>query len=73
MLTVSVYRYVLLTQAFFPSLLSSDSTIAGLPLEDSQQRRCVLNLLDSCRRRSGWPVKSLGEELSVRWGAFGKG
>lgn len=27
----------------------------------------VLELLDSCKRRSGWPVKPLGDELQQLW------
>lgn len=42
-------------------------TTAGGPLEDSGLRATVLNLLDSCRQRAGWPVDDLGEKLKSKW------
>lgn len=36
-------------------------------IQDMQQRQLVLNLIDLCRQRSGWPVAALGEELQAFW------
>ena len=32
-------------------------------VQNPQQRECVLELLDSCRKRTGWPSTPLGDEL----------
>ncbi|KAG7040132.1 catalytic activity protein [Colletotrichum scovillei] len=59
------------TLSDYPSsvLCSQCLFIAGIPLENSRERKCVLNLLEACHARSGWPVKPLGEELKLRWEA----
>ncbi|KAL5050532.1 hypothetical protein BDW71DRAFT_102098 [Aspergillus fruticulosus] len=41
--------------------------IAGMFTQESNSRECVLNLLESCRRRTGWPVHSFGDELKQLW------
>ncbi|KAH7357202.1 hypothetical protein BKA65DRAFT_222572 [Rhexocercosporidium sp. MPI-PUGE-AT-0058] len=41
--------------------------IAGMCIQDSKQRQAVLQMIDACRRRSGWPVTSLGDELQAFW------
>ncbi|PVH79520.1 hypothetical protein DL98DRAFT_560777 [Cadophora sp. DSE1049] len=41
--------------------------IAGMCIQDSRQRQAVLQMIDACRRRSGWPVSSLGDELQAFW------
>ncbi|KAH9217938.1 hypothetical protein DL95DRAFT_434513 [Leptodontidium sp. 2 PMI_412] len=41
--------------------------IAGMCIQDSRQRQAVLQMIDACRRRSGWPVISLGDELQAFW------
>ncbi|KAL4936593.1 hypothetical protein BDV06DRAFT_233258 [Aspergillus oleicola] len=41
--------------------------IAGLFTQDTRARECVLDLLESCRRRAGWPVRSFGDELKKLW------
>lgn len=46
--------------------------LAGMSVEDIGQRVSVIQLLDDCRARTGWPVKSLGEELSMIWQRFDK-
>ena len=43
---------------------------AGLSLEDRRQRKCVLQLLESCRQRTGWSY-SFGEDLKLRWEVSG--
>ncbi|KAK7451533.1 catalytic activity protein [Colletotrichum acutatum] len=60
-----------MTLSDYPSsvLCSQCLFIAGIPLENSRERNCVLNLLEACHARSGWPVKPLGEELKLRWEA----
>ncbi|OLN92759.1 L-rhamnose-1-dehydrogenase 1 [Colletotrichum chlorophyti] len=78
-MTLSDYpSSVLCSQCLFIGTLSpfsmSDGTsgltcAAGIPLENTKERRCVLDLLEACRNRSGWPVKPLGEELRMRWEA----
>ncbi|KAL5339456.1 fungal-specific transcription factor domain-containing protein [Aspergillus crustosus] len=50
------------------SLISSECLfIAGMFTQDSRSRECVLDLLESCRRRTGWPVHSFGDELKQVW------
>ncbi|KAL4873050.1 hypothetical protein BDV12DRAFT_115907 [Aspergillus spectabilis] len=50
------------------SLISSQCLfIAGMFTQDSRSRECVLDLLESCRRRTGWPVHSFGDELKQLW------
>jgi hypothetical protein len=46
---------------------SSDILIAGMFMQDPRQRKCVLEMLDSCRDRCGWPTSSLGDELEKVW------
>ncbi|KXH68806.1 catalytic activity [Colletotrichum salicis] len=60
-----------MTLSDYPSsvLCSQCLFIAGIPLENSRERKCVLDLLEACHNRSGWPVKPLGEELKLRWEA----
>ncbi|KAL4764164.1 Zn(II)2Cys6 transcription factor [Aspergillus foveolatus] len=41
--------------------------IAGMFTQGSHSRECVLDLLDFCRRRTGWPVHSFGDELKQIW------
>ncbi|EKD19418.1 uncharacterized protein L3040_006797 [Drepanopeziza brunnea f. sp. 'multigermtubi'] len=41
--------------------------IAGMCVQDVQQRQTVLRLLEKCWQRSGWPVTDLGEELKAFW------
>ncbi|KAF9888295.1 hypothetical protein FE257_008868 [Aspergillus nanangensis] len=51
------------------SLMSSQALfIAGLFIQEHNAREAVLELLDSCRERTGWPVRSLGGELQQFWG-----
>lgn len=46
--------------------------IAGMCIQDVLQREAVIKLIDSCRQRTGWPIKSLSEELKEFWdGAHG--
>ncbi|KAL2870459.1 Zn(II)2Cys6 transcription factor [Aspergillus lucknowensis] len=50
------------------SLISSQCLfIAGMFTHDSRSRECVLDLLESCRRQTGWPAHSFGEELKRLW------
>ncbi|KAH6976162.1 hypothetical protein BKA56DRAFT_488860 [Ilyonectria sp. MPI-CAGE-AT-0026] len=51
------------------SMLSSQCLfIAGMFMQNPRQRSCVLEMLDSCRVRCGWPTPSLGSELEQIWG-----
>ncbi|KAM5343754.1 hypothetical protein ACJ41O_012291 [Fusarium nematophilum] len=43
------------------------TAIAGMFMQDPHQRSCVLEMLDSCRKRCGWPTPSLGSELEQIW------
>ncbi|CEL05239.1 hypothetical protein ASPCAL06358 [Aspergillus calidoustus] len=53
------------------SLISSQCLfIAGTFTQDSRSRDCVLELLESCRQRTGWPVHSFGSELKQMWRTF---
>ncbi|KAF3056511.1 hypothetical protein GL218_06495 [Daldinia childiae] len=53
---------------FASSVLCSQCLfIAGLPLENSEQRRVVLDLLGRCRMQAGWPVRSLKDRLVSIW------
>ncbi|KAI5927254.1 fungal-specific transcription factor domain-containing protein [Camillea tinctor] len=53
---------------FASSLICSQCLfIAGLPLESPEQRCFVLGLLDRCRQRAGWPIRSLSDKLMNTW------
>ncbi|KAL2822293.1 fungal-specific transcription factor domain-containing protein [Aspergillus cavernicola] len=53
------------------SLMSSQCLfIAGMITQNGPSRECILDLLDSCRRRTGWPVRSFGDELKQLWRTF---
>ncbi|KAK9427544.1 fungal-specific transcription factor domain-containing protein [Lipomyces doorenjongii] len=50
------------------SLMSAQCLyIAGLCVQESQGREAVLELLDSCRQRTGWPTTPLENELKSLW------
>ncbi|CAJ0552529.1 Ff.00g006070.m01.CDS01 [Fusarium sp. VM40] len=50
------------------SVLSSQCVfIAGTVVEDPEQRSAILEILDTCSRRAGWPGYSLGRELKEIW------
>ncbi|KAJ5815078.1 hypothetical protein N7474_006855 [Penicillium riverlandense] len=50
------------------SLMSSQALfIAGIFTQEHYAREAILELLESCRGRTGWPVKPLGEELQQFW------
>ncbi|KAH8672752.1 fungal-specific transcription factor domain-containing protein, partial [Tricladium varicosporioides] len=50
------------------SVMSSQCLyIASMCIQDSRQRQAALTMIDSCRQRTGWPIKSLGEELQAFW------
>lgn len=40
---------------------------AGMCIQEQAKREAVLELIDSCRQRTGWPIKPLGEELQAFW------
>ncbi|KAJ6072303.1 hypothetical protein N7467_010388 [Penicillium canescens] len=51
------------------SLMSSQALfIAGIFTQEPHAREAILELLESCRKRTGWPVRSLGDELQQIWG-----
>lgn len=35
--------------------------------QENHARDAILRLLESCRKRTGWPVRSLGVELQQFW------
>lgn len=41
--------------------------IAGLCVESTADRAAVVGILGGCRRRTGWPVRPLEEELQLVW------
>ena len=41
--------------------------LAGMFTQDKRAREAILGLLESYRERTGWPVRSLGEELQQFW------
>ncbi|KAF5017327.1 hypothetical protein F66182_10756 [Fusarium sp. NRRL 66182] len=50
------------------SMLSSQCLfIAGVFMQSPKQRSCVLEMLNSCQQRCGWPTPSLGSELEEIW------
>lgn len=49
----------------------ADQDIAGMFAQESRAREAILKLLDSCRQRTGWPVRSLGVELQQFWESIG--
>ncbi|KAL4970945.1 Zn(II)2Cys6 transcription factor [Aspergillus stella-maris] len=48
-------------------ICSQSLFIAGMFTQDARARECVLDLLESCRRRAGWPVHSFENELKQLW------
>ncbi|CEI62416.1 unnamed protein product [Fusarium venenatum] len=51
-----------------PSMLSSQCLfIAGMFMQDPRQKEAVLEMLDSCQKRCGWPTPSLRSELEEIW------
>jgi len=42
-------------------------TLAGMCIQEPRQREYLIELIDICQRRSGWPTKSLSEELKSDW------
>ncbi|KAM0239585.1 hypothetical protein ACHAP5_008233 [Fusarium lateritium] len=50
------------------SMLSSQCLfIAGMFMQNPREKNCVLEMLDSCQRRCGWPTPSLRPELEQIW------
>lgn len=41
--------------------------IAGMVVEDPNQRSEILDILDTCKCRAGWPSYSLCRELKMIW------
>ena len=41
--------------------------VAGMFMQDPRQKEAVLDMLDSCQRRCGWPTPSLKFELEAIW------
>lgn len=46
---------------------SANQDIAGIFTQELYAREAILELLESCRRRTGWPVRPLSEELQQFW------
>jgi hypothetical protein len=40
---------------------------AGMFMQDPRQKEAVLEMLDSCQKRCGWPTPSLRSELEQIW------
>lgn len=43
--------------------------LAGIFTQENHAHEAILELLESCRERTGWPIKSLGVELQQLWGS----
>lgn len=41
--------------------------IAGLCIQDLRQREAVISLIDGCHRKTGWPTRSLSNDLREEW------
>jgi len=41
--------------------------VAGMFMQDPRQKEAVLDMLDSCQKRCGWPTPSLRFELEAIW------
>lgn len=50
--------------------LSLTTISAGIFTQDDHVRKSILEFLDSCRQRTGWPVNPLGDELQELWTAY---
>ena len=40
---------------------------AGMFMQNPRERECVLEMLDTCQKRCGWPTPSLRSELGQIW------
>jgi hypothetical protein len=40
---------------------------AGSCTQDPRKRAAIVELIDICQQRTGWPTKSLSEDLRVEW------
>jgi hypothetical protein len=40
---------------------------AGMCIQEPSKRESVLEMIDTCRQRTGWPIKALGDELKAFW------
>ncbi|KAF5610621.1 quinate transport [Fusarium subglutinans] len=50
------------------SMLSSQCLfIAGMFMQNLRERECVVEMLDTCQKRCGWPTPSLRSELEQIW------
>ena len=47
--------------------------IAGMCTSNVERRHGILSMINSCRQRTGWPIKPLAEELEVIWNKSDKG
>ncbi|PQE16781.1 catalytic activity protein [Rutstroemia sp. NJR-2017a BBW] len=47
----------------------TESFKAGMCIQEPSKRESVLDMIDACRQRTGWPIKPLGEELKAFWDA----
>jgi hypothetical protein len=45
--------------------------LAGIFTQDNQARGAIVELLDLCRDRTGWPTRSLAVELQQIWDRHG--
>lgn len=49
----------------------ANNRVAGIFTQDNQARGAIVELLDLCRDRTGWPTRSLGIELQHIWERHG--
>jgi hypothetical protein len=50
-----------------PRKLADITLTAGTVVQDPEQRSAIVDILDTCSRRAGWPGYSLGRELKEIW------
>ena len=64
--------YIGMTRVF-DMILPLMCILAGMCVQDSRQRIEILALVDTCRKRAGWPIQPLGDELQAFWEATDNG
>lgn len=48
-------------------LLIMMATLAGLCVQDEENRKAILSLIDACEARTGWPMAALRDDLIAEW------
>jgi len=61
-------HYLLVCLTSDPFRWNANYITAGMFTYDTRAREAILELLNLCRQRAGWPIKPLGDELQQMWG-----